>query len=83
MGIFGDGLYSPRTVGSFWVMNYALNHVLMYRRPDMAVEIGFKKWNKCWMSGLPTNSPHALFLGLLKIVPGCVNWTKIVHMLCA
>ena len=36
----------------------------------MAVEIGFKKWNKCWMSGLPTDSPHALFLGLLKIVPG-------------
>ena len=36
----------------------------------MAVEIGFKKWNKCWMSGLPMDSPHALFLGLLKSVPG-------------
>ena len=22
---------------------------------------GFKKWNKCWMSGLPMDSPHALF----------------------
>ena len=51
-------------------MNYALNHVLMCSRPDMAVEIGFKKWNKCWMSGLPTDNPHALFLGLLKTVPG-------------
>ena len=27
----------------------------------MAMEIGFKKWNKCWMSGLPTDSPLALF----------------------
>ena len=58
--IFGDGLYSPRTVGSFWVMTYALNHVLMCRRSDMAVEIGFKKWNKCWMSGQPRTA-HMLF----------------------
>ena len=27
----------------------------------MAMEIGFKKWNKCRMSGLPTDSPLALF----------------------
>ena len=27
----------------------------------MTMEIGFKKWNKCLMSGLPTNSPLALF----------------------
>ena len=27
----------------------------------MAMEIGFKKWNKCLMSGLPTDSPLALF----------------------
>ena len=27
----------------------------------MAMEIGFKKWNKCLMSGLPTNSTLALF----------------------
>ena len=30
-----------------------------------------------------TDSQHALFLGLLKTVRVCVNWTKIVHMLCA
>ena len=27
--------------------------------------------------------PTAGFWGLLKSVPGCVNWTKIVHVLCA
>ena len=40
---------------------YALNFVLVSMMPEMAMEIGFKKWNKCWMSGLPTDSPHALF----------------------
>ena len=40
---------------------YALNCVLVSMRPEMAMEIGFKKWNKCWMSGLPTDSSHALF----------------------
>ena len=44
----------------------------------MAKEIGFKKWSRGWTCGLPTDSPHALFLGLF-----CVNWTEIVHMLCA
>ena len=49
----------------------------------MAKEIGFKKWSRGWTCGLPTDSPHAMFLGLLKIVRVYVNWTKIVHMLCA
>ena len=35
LGIFGDGLYSPRTVGSFWVMNYALIHDLVCGRLEM------------------------------------------------
>ena len=34
----------------------------------MAVEIGFKQWSRGWTCGLPTDSPHALFLGLLKTV---------------
>ena len=34
----------------------------------MAMEICFKKWNKCLMSGLPTQ-PTCSVLGLLKIVP--------------
>ena len=49
----------------------------------MAKEIGFKKWSRGWTCGLATDNPYALFLGLLKIVRVCVNWTKIVHMLCA
>ena len=36
----------------------------------MAKEIGFKKWSRGWTCRLPTDSPHALFLGLLKTVPG-------------
>ena len=38
----------PITMGAVWwfyFIKFALNHVLMCRRPDMAVEIGFKKWN--------------------------------------
>ena len=42
----------------------------------MAVEIGFKKWSRGWTCGLPTDSPLALFLGLLKTVRVCTNWTK-------
>ena len=40
---------------------YAINYVLVCMRSEMAIEIGFKKWNKCLMSGLPTDSPLALF----------------------
>ena len=40
---------------------YAINCVLVCVRPEMAMEIGFKKWNKCLMSGLPMDSPLALF----------------------
>ena len=40
---------------------YAINYVLVWMRPRMAMEIGFKKWNKCLMSGLPMDSPLALF----------------------
>ena len=38
--------------------------------PEMIKEIGFKKWSRGWTCGLPTDSPHTLFLGLLKSVPG-------------
>ena len=36
----------------------------------MEKEIGFKKWSRGWTCGLPMDNPHALFLGLLKSVPG-------------
>ena len=37
------------------------NHVLVFMRPEMAMEIDLKKWNKGMMSGLPTDSQLALF----------------------
>ena len=40
---------------------YTINYVLVRMRLEMAMEIGFKKWNKCLMSGLPTDSPLAMF----------------------
>ena len=40
---------------------YAINCVLVCMRSKMAMEIGFKKWNKCLMSGLPTDSPLVCF----------------------
>ena len=49
------------SVGAVWAAIYALNHVLVCMRLEMAMEIGFKKWNKGMMSGLPTDSPLALF----------------------
>ena len=35
----------------------------------MAIDIGFKKWNQCLMSGLPTNNPLLCF-GTVKNSPG-------------
>ena len=33
-------------------------------RPGIAMEIGYKNWNRCRMSGLPVDSPLPLFRGL-------------------
>ena len=49
------------TILGVWFIIYAINCVLVCIRPEMAMEIGFKKWNKGLMSGLPTDSPLALF----------------------
>ena len=35
----------------------------------MGMEFGSTKRNRCRRSGLPVDSPHALFLGLLKTIP--------------
>ena len=32
-------------------MIYALNHVLMCMRSEMAMKFGFTKWNRYWMIG--------------------------------
>ena len=51
VGIFGARLDSPRTVWAACVVIYALNHVLVYMKPEMAMDFGFTKWNRCWVIG--------------------------------
>ena len=51
VGIFGAHLDSPRTVWAACVVIYALNHVLVCMRPEMAMDFGFTKWNRCWVIG--------------------------------
>ena len=55
--IFGTVLDSPRTVWATCVIIYALNYVLVCMRPEMAMDFGSTKWNRCLVSGLPTDSP--------------------------
>ena len=38
--------------------------MLVGMRPGIAMEIGFKNWNRYRMSGLPVDSPLPLFWGL-------------------
>ena len=50
----------------------------------MVVEIGLKKKVEQMVDEwAATDSPHAMFLGLLKIVPGLCELDQIVHMLYA
>ena len=39
------------TVWAAWVVNYALNHLLMCMRSEMAMDFGFIKWNRYWVIG--------------------------------
>ena len=66
VGIFGAILDSPRSVWAAWVVIYALNCVLVCMRSEMTMELGFTKWNRCWVSGLPMVSPLFCF-GTVKI----------------
>ena len=59
--IFRIRLDSPRTVWAPCGVIYAINCVLVGMRPEMAMEFGSTKKNRCWMSGLPMDSPLALF----------------------
>ena len=50
------------TVLGVCVVIYVINYVLVCMRPEMAMKIGFQKVEQvCLMSGLPTDSPLALF----------------------
>ena len=60
---------------------YAINYVLVCLRLEKAMEIGFKKWNKCLMSGLYTDSPLTLFWDYKKkTVLVCMKWIINVHV---
>ena len=48
---------------------YAINYVLVCMRPKMAMVFCFTKWNRCLMSGLPTDSP-LLGFEIVKNSPG-------------
>ena len=76
---------SPRTVWASCVIIYALNYVFECMRPEMAMDFGFTKWNRCLMSGLPMDSP-LLGFGIVKkkkIVPVCIELDQNVHVLIA
>ena len=75
-------LDSPWTVWAACGVIYAINCVLVCMRPEMAMELGSTKWNRCLVSGLPTDSPLFSFW-IIKTVPVCMNWTKKVHVLSA
>ena len=62
-------LDSLGTVLGGCVIIYTINYDLVCMRPEMAIYIGFKKWNQCSMSGLPTDSP-LLGFGTVKNSPG-------------
>ena len=41
----------PRTVWAASGIIYVINYVVMCMRPEMAMEFGFTKWNRCLVSG--------------------------------
>ena len=76
-------LDSVGTVLGGCVIIYAINYVLVCMRPVMAMVFGFTKWNRCLMSGLPTDSPLLSF-GTVKNRPDLHELDQkcpcIVHM---
>ena len=66
--IFGAVLDSPRTVWAACAVIYAINYVLVCMRPEMTIEFGSTKWNRCLVSGLPTDSP-LFYFGTVKNSP--------------
>ena len=54
---------------------YAINYVLVCMRLEMAMDFDFTKWNRCLISGLPTDSP-LLSYGTMKNSPGLFELDK-------
>ena len=79
-GHLGQSVKSRTDVGCY-VGIYALNSILVSRRPEMGMEFGSKKWNRGWTSGLPMDSP-LLGFGTVKISPGLCELDKKSSMCC-
>ena len=77
MEIFGTYLEmwkvrgSVGTVLGVCVVNCVINCFLVSRRPEMGMEFGPTKWNRCWVSGLPMDSLLLCF-ETIKISPGFI-----------
>ena len=72
---FLDICEPPETVVGCCVGIYALNSILVIRSPELGMELGCKKWNQGWTSGLPMDSP-LLGFGTVKISPGWCELDK-------
>ena len=83
LGYFWSVRISLGTDLAIYIIIYIINYVLVSRRPEIGMEFGSTKRNRCRRSGLPLDSPRALFLGLLKSVHGLCELDQIVHVLCA
>ena len=79
---FEPVLDSVGTVLGGCVIIYAINYVLVCMRPEMAMDFGFTKWNRCLVSGLPTDSP-LLGFETVKNSPGLHWLDQNIHMLFA
>ena len=70
LGYFWSVRISLGTDLAICIIIYIINCVLVSRKLEMGIEFDSTKRNRCRRSGLPVDSPHVLFLGLLKSVPG-------------
>ena len=66
---FEPVLNSVGTVSGGCVIIDTINGVLVCMMMEMAMEFGDTKWNRCLVSGLPTDSPLLCF-GTVKNSPG-------------
>ena len=72
---------SPRIVCVACVIIYAINYGLSVVGPEMAMDFGSTKWNRCLVRGLPMDSPlHGC--GTVENSPGLLVGSKMVHVCC-
>ena len=57
LGFLEPVLDSPTTIYAVCVIICVINYGLDVVRPEIAMDFGSTKWNRCLVSGLPTDSP--------------------------